>query len=116
MSVKLPSDPQLAANRSIKFAVEVVDKQGDNSSFFVIKGSKEGVDACLYSCLSFGFSNYLALKGRITYLPSFSGPILAPCLANLCTLSALQQCTFKRTLLLNLKPCRVAVFVFLRGS
>ena len=28
------------------FAVKVVDKQGDDSPFFVIKDSKKGVDAC----------------------------------------------------------------------
>ena len=32
------------------FAVEVVDKQGDDSPFLVIKDSKEGVDTCAYSC------------------------------------------------------------------
>ena len=32
------------------FAVEVVDKQGDDSPFFVIKDSKKGVDACSDSC------------------------------------------------------------------
>ena len=32
-----------------EFAVEVVDKQGDDSPFFVIKDGKKGVDACSYS-------------------------------------------------------------------
>ena len=34
----------------LSFAVEVVDKQGDDSPFLVIKDSKKGVDTCLYSC------------------------------------------------------------------
>ena len=32
------------------FAVEVVDKQGVDSPFLVIKDCKEGVDTCAYSC------------------------------------------------------------------
>ena len=32
------------------FAVEVVDKQGNDSPFLVIEDSKKGVDTCSYSC------------------------------------------------------------------
>ena len=39
------------------FAVEVVDKQGDDSPFLVIECSKKGVDT------GFGFINNLAFKG-----------------------------------------------------
>ena len=46
-----------------KFAVEVVDKQSNYSPFFVVKGGKEGMDACPYPCNTFGFPNDLALKG-----------------------------------------------------
>ena len=57
-----------------KFPVEVVDKQGDYPSFFVIKSGEEGVDASFDSRESRGLSSDLILhsKGRITYRPSFS--------------------------------------------
>ena len=32
------------------FAVEVIDKQGDDSPFLVIEYSKKGVDTCSYPC------------------------------------------------------------------
>ena len=44
-------EPQLAANRSVGFAVEVVDKQGNDSPFLVIEDSKKGVDTLLLDLL-----------------------------------------------------------------
>ena len=43
-------------------AVEVVDKQCNNSPFFIIKGCEECMDACPHPCTSIGFSNDFALK------------------------------------------------------
>ena len=55
------------------FAVEVIDKQGDDSPFLVIEYSKKGVDTSSYSCYNPSAEpTILHSKGRITYLPSFS--------------------------------------------
>ena len=67
------------------FAVEVLDKQGDNSSFFVIKDSKKGVDACSDSANPSAFPTILHSKGRITYLPSFSKILEDQTILSTCT-------------------------------
>ena len=54
-----------------EFAVEVVDKQGDDSPFFVIKDSKKVLTLARTLANPSAFPTILHSKGRITYLPSF---------------------------------------------
>ena len=87
MSVKSPSDPQLAAKRSVYFNVlsrwltnKVIirhswltrshgphgsfgEKKGNYSPFFLIKGGKECMYACPYPCNPLGVPHDFAFKG-----------------------------------------------------
>ena len=47
----------------LQCAVEVVDKQNNYLPFFIVKDSKQCMDACLHLCTAFGFPNDFALKG-----------------------------------------------------